>query len=240
VLAPDLLGFGFSDKPPDADYSIAAQADRVEALLRVLGIGRVHVLAHAYGVSVAQELLARRRGGTTPLDSSTEGAAAIRSVCLVSGGLFPESNRTLGIQRVAMSALGSVLARVPAPFYPLFRRSFRGVFGSRRPPTEGELRTAWELVTRDRGLRLMPRLMGYLEERETHRERWVGALLDSPVPIGLVAGPDDPVAAGQIDRWRELLPGRAAIVLGSGVGHYPPWEDPEGLRDAYEEFRRVM
>ncbi|MEO6518041.1 MAG: alpha/beta fold hydrolase, partial [Pseudoxanthomonas sp.] len=33
LIAPDLLGFGFSDKPRDHAYSIADQASRVEGLL---------------------------------------------------------------------------------------------------------------------------------------------------------------------------------------------------------------
>ena len=59
VVAPDMLGFGFSDKPRDYDYSLVDQATLHETLLAELGISSVHILAHDYGDSVAQELLAR-------------------------------------------------------------------------------------------------------------------------------------------------------------------------------------
>jgi pimeloyl-ACP methyl ester carboxylesterase len=59
LVAPDLLGFGFSDKPRGHHYRIGAQADRIEQILREREIDRVHVLAHDLGDSVAQELLAR-------------------------------------------------------------------------------------------------------------------------------------------------------------------------------------
>ena len=59
VLAADFLGFGFSDKPRNYPYSILDQADLLEALLREKGIGRVHIISHDYGDTVAQELLAR-------------------------------------------------------------------------------------------------------------------------------------------------------------------------------------
>jgi pimeloyl-ACP methyl ester carboxylesterase len=59
VVAPDMLGFGLSAKPRDYDYSLRDQASLHEALLGSLGLDSGHLLAHDYGVSVAQELLAR-------------------------------------------------------------------------------------------------------------------------------------------------------------------------------------
>src|ERR1700712_4301012 len=59
VLAPDMIGFGWSDKPLDYAYSIFDQADLHEALLRERGVTRFRILSHDYGVTVAQELLAR-------------------------------------------------------------------------------------------------------------------------------------------------------------------------------------
>ena len=40
VVAPDLVGFGFSGKPADGEYTIEAQARAVVGLLDALGIGR--------------------------------------------------------------------------------------------------------------------------------------------------------------------------------------------------------
>ena len=41
------------------NYSIFDQADIMEALLKKFSIGSVHILAHDYGDTVAQELIAR-------------------------------------------------------------------------------------------------------------------------------------------------------------------------------------
>jgi pimeloyl-ACP methyl ester carboxylesterase len=43
VIAPDLPGFGESSRQPDANYSIAAQADRVHAFVRALRLERFHL-----------------------------------------------------------------------------------------------------------------------------------------------------------------------------------------------------
>lgn len=56
VLALDLKGFGWTDRPPDAtgsDYSPQAQARLVFALMDARGIDRAAVVAHSWGASVA-------------------------------------------------------------------------------------------------------------------------------------------------------------------------------------------
>ena len=58
LIAPDLLGFGRSAKPSRHDYRIGEQADICAAVMAEAGVGRCHVLAHDYGDTVAQELLA--------------------------------------------------------------------------------------------------------------------------------------------------------------------------------------
>ena len=59
VIAPDMLGMGFSAKPVAYQYTVPDHADMHEALLAHLGIAAVHILAHDLGDSVGQELLAR-------------------------------------------------------------------------------------------------------------------------------------------------------------------------------------
>lgn len=60
LIALDMLGFGFSDKPNSRTYTIHLQADIVEALVEIKGLKSFHLLAHDYGDTVAQELLARQ------------------------------------------------------------------------------------------------------------------------------------------------------------------------------------
>jgi pimeloyl-ACP methyl ester carboxylesterase len=67
--------------------SIHGQADIVEALIEHLELGEFHVLAHDYGDTVAQELLARQNAGT--------GKGRWLSACFLNGGLFPETHRAL-------------------------------------------------------------------------------------------------------------------------------------------------
>lgn len=54
VIAPDMLNYGKSDKPLDADVSIAAQSRLMVGILDALGIPRADVVAHDIGGGVAQ------------------------------------------------------------------------------------------------------------------------------------------------------------------------------------------
>ena len=54
VMAPDLLGYGDSDKRLDADLSIAAQARYIVAFMETIGVHQAAVVGHDIGGGVAQ------------------------------------------------------------------------------------------------------------------------------------------------------------------------------------------
>ncbi len=226
VIAPDMLGCGYSGKPRDFSYNIPAQADVMAEVLRQLGIADVHLLAHDYGVSIAQELLARNlQGGDAP---------RVRSVCFLNGGLLPEKFRErmehrlirLRGMQVALLFDGSA-----------FARSIGALYGAGTRPTAEALALDWELATRDGGLFVADRIFHFLEERIDNRERWVGALQKTSALLRLVNGAADPIA-GQVmaDTYREVVP-KADVVSLPGIGHFPHLEAPDAVLKAYAEFR---
>ncbi|MGH8444852.1 MAG: alpha/beta fold hydrolase [Solimonas sp.] len=230
VLAPDMMGFGYSAKPARYRYSIVDQADLHETLLRLSGVRRFHILAHDYGVSVAQELIARHEERRARNDASL----VIESCILLNGGLFPETHRPRPIQKLLASPLGPLLSRLNGEAS--FKRSFSAVFGAGTQPGEQELGEFWKLIARDHGQRLFHKLIRYMQERREHRERWVGALQKTTVPLRLVNGPDDPVSgAHMVARYRELIPNPDIVSL-PHIGHYPQVEDPEGVLKAVLAF----
>lgn len=232
LIAPDLLGFGFSDKPRDHAYSIADQASRVEGLLAMLGLDRVHLLAHDYGDTVAQELMARhqaRRQGGQP-------GVELRSVTLLNGGLFPEAHRARPIQTMLRSPLAPLLLRLFNAR--AFGRNMRAIFGPDTQPDEPELARMWALLSHGGGRANMGRLLHYIDERRQFRERWVGALVQADIPLRLVAGMDDPVSgAHMVARYRQLVPHADVIEL-ARTGHYPQWEAANRVAEAVMEVAR--
>ncbi|MDQ7026990.1 MAG: alpha/beta hydrolase [Anaerolineae bacterium] len=227
VIATDMLGFGYSDKPRRHTYSILEQADIHEALLQHLGIKRVHIFAHDYGDTVAQELIARHNDGKLSFE--------ILSVCLLNGGLFPETHHPRPIQKLLLTpVLGTIIAR----FFnrKAFARIFIPIFGANTKPTEGELDEFWQLIDQHNGRVIINKLLHYMPERVTHRERWVAALQKATCPLMLIDGIDDPVSGGHMaDRYIELIPHPNVTRL-EGIGHYPQVEAPQRVLAAYLEF----
>ncbi len=56
VLAPDLIGFGYSDKQDNFDRSIARQTEMIDAWMEKLGIQNANIVAHDIGGGVALRL----------------------------------------------------------------------------------------------------------------------------------------------------------------------------------------
>lgn len=224
VIAPDLIGFGLSDKPRRYDYSIFDQADLCQALLNRLGVAHCHVLAHDYGDTVAQELLARH----------LENRARLDSICFLNGGLFPETHRPVLIQRLLKSPIGGLVARLTSKRR--FADNLRRIFGEDTPPDDEHIDTFWDLLRAQDGLLAMARLIGYMDERRAHRARWVGALERSAVPMKLVVGAADPISGEHMtQRYRELI-AAPDISLLPRIGHYPQVEAPEAVLAAYRAF----
>lgn len=232
VITLDLLGFGRSEKPWPHRYTIFEQADLVQALIQSLGIHHFHVLAHDYGVTVAQELLARN-------NDTPKGQGFLQSMCLLNGGLFPETHKPVLMQRLLASPIGPLLSRLFDR--KALARSFNNIFGAQTPPSQEELNGFWALINHDQGTRVFPGLIRYMRERRQNRERWVGALQRASIPLKLINGNADPVSGIHMARrYQELIPG-ADITHLPAIGHYPQVEAPGKVLDAYIEFheRRV-
>lgn len=228
----DLIGFGFSDKPADYDYSIVDQADLIETFLDRLGIARFHILAHDYGDTVAQELLARciaRTGADSP-------CAQILSVCFLNGGLFPEQHRATVTQRLLNSFAGPLVSGLMTR--KRFEKGFSEVFGPETKPAREDLDAFWALVDAKGGMKpIGHKLIGYIGERRENRERWVGALQANAVPMRVIDGALDPVSgAHMVEHYRKLVPEPDTVLI-EQVGHYPQWEAPAEVLDAFEKFQ---
>jgi pimeloyl-ACP methyl ester carboxylesterase len=69
VIAPDHLGFGFSDAPAavDFDYTFDALADLTERLLDQLGVDRYAIYVQDYGAPIGWRLALRHPGAITAI-----------------------------------------------------------------------------------------------------------------------------------------------------------------------------
>jgi pimeloyl-ACP methyl ester carboxylesterase len=224
LISFDMLGFGLSDKPLDGDYRITAQADLTEAVLEHFGVQRCRVLAHDYGDTVAQELLARQIEGHSRM--------SMQQLCLLNGGLFPETHRPRLVQTLLASPLGPLITRLIG--YPRFAASMRQICSPSLD--QSDVQSMWALIEHKHGRRPMPKLIGYMAERKRQRERWVGALQRSPIPLRMINGIDDPISGlHMVQRYRALVAAADVVEL-AGIGHYPQLEAPAAVASALIEF----
>ena len=229
VIACDMLGFGDSAKPLDHVYCLLEQADLQQALLEHLRVTQpVHVLAHDYGDSVAQELLARHY----------EGRFEMASCVFLNGGLFPETHRTALVQKLLLSPLGWMIGRA-------FGRNalsdnFSLIFGSDTRPSESALDDFWSLISCNEGTRILHKLIAYIPQRRRLRERWVSAMQRGEVPLRVIDGEIDPISgAHMVERYQQLVP-HADTVLLANIGHYPQIEAPVQVLKHYLAFREQI
>jgi pimeloyl-ACP methyl ester carboxylesterase len=216
LLAPDFLGFGASEKPVDHDYSLHEQADLVEALWAAEGVRETALVAHDYGVSVAQELLARAGDGALDVE--------LTRADFMNGGLYPELHRPQPLQTALLDP-----EQGPAISELVTEELFIAGLGPTFAPgydAAADSADIWASTSNGGGERIGHLLIRYISDRERHGGRWTTALETTAVPLGFAWGMLDPVSGAHMaERIRERLPDAPFMAM-DDVGHWPPLEAP--------------
>lgn len=225
VIAPDMIGLGFSAKPTAYQYSVPDHADMHEALLEHLNVERCHVLAHDLGDSVGQELLAR-----TEFGQHSYGSPQYQSITWLNGGLFNEAYTPRTMQKL-MSAtpLGDLMG--PLQGSRLSRRmvepTINEMFGPNTKPSRHLMDRFHEILEYNDGKRVLHKVGRFLADRYTHRNRWVRAMRETAVPMRLIDGPVDPNSGAHMARrYAEVVPDADVVMLADDIGHWPQLEAP--------------
>lgn len=218
VVAPDLPGFGASEKPDPRSYAYGfdAFAESIFDLVAALGLGRVHVLGHGMGGAVALTLAAKH-------------PALVHKLVLVDALVYPTDEHPL--ERAARVPIAGALLWRQLMGAALFRAFVSGSLyaGAERVP-EG----------RDRGLYASfnapaARQAAHATLVATSDTRPLVALLPRVSAETLVVwGRTDrlaPVEHGR--RIARELRGRFEVLE---CGRCPPDEEPEAFADAVTTF----
>lgn len=51
--APDMVGFGYSDRPEDVEYSVQTWADQTVGFIKAMGIEKTHLIGNSFGGAIA-------------------------------------------------------------------------------------------------------------------------------------------------------------------------------------------
>ncbi|MEN8769679.1 MAG: alpha/beta hydrolase [Glaciecola sp.] len=235
----DFLGFGISDKPYPHQYTLQQQTDAVCVLLehmKAIGIEACHVVAHDYGVSVAQELVARSQSRTSVNEQLPDLDVALpvelQSVIFLNGGLFAALHKPLFTQKLLKSSLGPIVAKLMSKR--TLHQSFMSIFGPNTPPSPTLIDDLWQLLLLHDGRRVIPSVLRYIDERAVFAQRWQDALVNSKIPLAFINGIHDPISGQHmLDEFIRLLPNAKTFAF--DVGHYPQIEAPEAVTKALLE-----
>lgn len=214
VIAIDLPGHGLSEQPNCA-ITFELMCDAVEGVLEQMGVAAVDLVGISVGGMIAQCFVLRRPD-------------LVRSLTLVSTlCTFPENVRQLLRDRACVARTQGMTRiaelSIERWFTPEFRRLrpdviTRAEIGLLRQSGEYHARM-WEMIA------------------ELDFENRLSTLR---CPTLVITGTEDinapPAAAEQIGR---AIPG-AVVRLLPALGHFPPFEDPEGFNTILREFMQSL
>lgn len=222
VVAPDLVGFGFSDKPTWFDYSIASQARIVVRLMNVLGVGRADIVGSSYGGAIAS---------TIALDY----AERVEKLVLVDAVCNDDALAHPLLKLAAVSGIGEFLT----PFILDSKAFYKVRMKNTLAPANHHLITKERIASVHRPL----------AAKDAHRSvlatsrRWEACRIQNDAqyinqPTLIIWGDQDkviPIKNGE-KLFESILNSR--FVVFKECGHVPPEEKPELFTDVVTEFSR--
>ena len=218
VIIHDHLGFGFSDKPLDYSYSLLDQADLALQLWQLLGVKKVHLLAHDYGTSVATEIIAR--------NNNHELIIEIEKLTLCNGSMHIELSQLRTIQKLLKNKwLGKYVAKLTT--YAIFSKNLRNVYFDKTKVGNNELKDMWMQLEYNEGRKVIHKLSQYINERYTYWNRWIGALKETNLQTNIVWAKNDPVAVPAIARLIATEISNNKLFWIENTGHFPMLENPD-------------
>ena len=215
VIAPDLIGYGQSDQPPEAELSVTGQARHVGELLAHLGLDRVAAVGHGFGGGVAQRLA---------LDGAASALVLIDSIAF---DAWP-SGATRDLQAVPPAA-GEEAAEAEAIVSSWLARAV-----SKRQLGPAETAAYLEPWRRDPGA--LRRALAGLDGLGLAGTETALAALDLPALV--LWGEEDPfLPAALAERLGEALDGSMVALL-PGCGHLVGEDAPETVGSLLYQFLR--
>ncbi len=222
-VAVDMLGFGLSEKPTGADYSVQAHALRLEWAVKTLNLTNIVLIASDFGGGMA-------------LSYATRHPCNVRGIALWNTWMWALNDDPHFARpgKLAQTKLGRFLYKsLNFPVNVLMP----GGYGNRRTLTPGVHRQ-YRGPFRHQADRtaLYELALELLHAGPWWEARW--SELDSlqKKPFLLLWGLKDRFVPPRfLDVWRERLPGATVRELPE-AGHFPHEEAPESVAAALEQF----
>lgn len=219
VIVPDLLGYGYTGKPRDGEYTIEAQARLMRGLLDALDLERVCLVGSSYGGAVA---------ATCALDDPQR----IERLVLVGAVSNNRPLRFTLLRLFSSPVLGDVLSPFLIGSRRLLRMRMKRVYD----------RHSWVLDERRVDARHLPlRAAGTQRAIIRTVRAWDAERVSRDAhlirqPTLLLWGENDPdVPLSDGERLRDEIPDSRLVVF-RNCGHLPHEEFPQAFTEVVAEF----
>lgn len=218
VIALDLPGFGESDKPLDADYSIAAQAQRLGEFLDARQLQQVHLGGSSMG-------------GAIVLEFARLHPERVRSLWLLDSAGVRSAKESEMLRRYRESREIALFAKTPEQFGGVMEIAM-----ARQPPLPYSVKHELSLAAAD-NYPLHTRIFQDMVKSMPALDETAAGL---PVPTLIVWGEQDRVLdVSAVDILHRALP-KSQLVIMPGIGHLPMLEDPYRTAADYRRFRASL
>jgi pimeloyl-ACP methyl ester carboxylesterase len=219
VIAPDMLGYGYSSKPRNVEYTIGSQAKMIAGLLEHLKIPRAYIVGSSYGAAVA---------ATIALDYPEK----VERLVLVGAVTNNDPTRYLVMRLFRSPLIGDLVSPFLLGSRRLLRRRMKRVYD----------RHAWVLDERRVEARHLP-----LRAANTHRailrtvRRWDAERISQDAhkieqPTMILWGENDrEVPLPNAESLHQKIDGSRLIIF-RNCGHLPHEEFPLEFSEIVSDF----
>lgn len=227
IVVHDHLGFGFSDKPINYSYSLIEQAEMAIELWRKLGLQSVHLVAHDYGTSVANEIVVRKQQGFEPIK--------INTLTLCNGSMHIELANLKVIQKLLKhSFYGRFVVKLMHKT--IFIKQMKSIWHDKSKFEVEEIKMLWDLLLENEGKKTLHKVSQYNNERTKYWHRWIPALYKLDIPTHILWAQNDPIAVKEIaNQLHHEIPNSTYTRI-ENCGHYPMLEQPQLWALAIRKF----
>ena len=221
-IAPDHLGFGLSDRPPNASYTPEAHAHRLREFVDGLGLDRFALVVHDYGGPIGLPLAL---------------AGRVNRLVLLNTWMWPfdDDKEMTSRARLVSGPLGRFMYR---HLNASLRMLMPSAYAQRRCLTSNIHRQYLEPFRNrdDRVLVLWPLAYALLGSSAFYRELYSRIETLRGIPTSIIWGlRDTAFRPHQFERWQRELPNASVLAL-DNAGHWPHEEAPSEVAEAISEF----
>ena len=219
AIAPDLPGYGYSDKPADALYTIEEQAHAVIGLMDRLGIETAVIAGASYGGAVASVI-------------ALDYPERVKKLILVGAVTNDDAKRKLLLRISCLPLIGDVATPLFLGSRWILRKRMEDMYRRiGRPVNEKMVASRHHLLATSNTHRAMIRTARRWSANRIERE---ASLIRQPTLL-VWGDQDDHIPIDNALRMRDTLP-NARLIVFRNCGHLPNAEQPQKFVEAVAQF----